>query len=64
MIQEDHAAMFEYAEYTRNNSPIARAYLELHDLLDTVWHCMNDVDPPPFPMDNIARVIDKKEREP
>ena len=53
----NHKEAFELACYKREHSNLARSYLELHSILNTVWHCMNDDNPPDFPMREIEEIV-------
>lgn len=56
-MEVNYKEAFELACYQRENSNLARSYLEIHALLNTVWHCMNDDAPPDFPMREIEAVL-------
>ena len=63
-MEVNHKEAFELAGnikeksgYTSQNVNLARSYLEMHALLNTVWHAMNDDRPPSFPMKEIESVL-------
>lgn len=59
----NHKEAYELACYKQDNSNLARCYIEMHDILNKIWHSMNDYkDKFEFPMKEIETILEIKSK--